>query len=191
MGELSLRIPGEHNLLNALAALATAHALGLAPIEIVEGLGSFTGARRRFELKGEANGVRVIDDYGHHPTEIRVTLETARRYAGMGRVIVIFQPHRYSRTKSFAREFAEVLSLADEIFLLEIYPASEDPIPGVSSLMISNHMHSQANEVHFEPSMVDAVERAVASARSGDIIITLGAGDVSSLAPLIVKSLEH
>ncbi len=188
MGELELVVPGEHNLLNALAALGAGHLLGIQSAQMTKGIGSFTGTRRRFEFKGEVHGIRVVDDYGHHPTEIRVTLETARNYVGEGRVIVLFQPHRYSRTQAFAQEFADALSLADELFLLEVYPASELPIPGVSSLLISQKMNPA--HVHYQPSMVEAIESVTKEAKSGDLIITLGAGDVSSLAPVIISSLD-
>jgi UDP-N-acetylmuramate--alanine ligase len=189
IGELELQVPGHHNLLNALAALAASDALDNPARSILDGLATFTGSRRRFELKGEVGGVRVVDDYGHHPTEIRVTLETARRYAGTGRLIVIFQPHRYSRTQAFATEFAQALDLADEVYLLEVYAASEEPIPGVSSLLISSQM--QSSKVHYEPSMVAVVEAVTASAKENDLIMTMGAGDVSSLAPVILKSLAQ
>jgi len=189
IGELELQVPGHHNLLNALAALAASDALNIPARSILDGLATFTGSRRRFELKGEVGGVRVVDDYGHHPTEIRVTLETARRYVGAGRLIVIFQPHRYSRTQAFASEFAKALDLADEIYLLEVYAASEDPIPGVSSLLISSQMSSE--KVHYEPSMVAVVEAVTEGAKENDLIMTMGAGDVSSLAPVIVKSLAQ
>jgi len=187
IGELELQVPGHHNLLNALAALAASDVLDIPARSILDGLATFTGSRRRFELKGEVGGVRVVDDYGHHPTEIRVTLETARRYAGTGRLIVIFQPHRYSRTQAFAAQFAQALDLADEVYLLEVYAASEEPIPGVSSLLISSQM--QSSKVHYEPSMVAVVEAVTASAKENDLIMTMGAGDVSSLAPVILKSL--
>ena len=131
----------------------------------------------------------MIDDYGHHPTEVRVTLETAKRFAGSGKVIVIFQPHRYSRTAMFVTEFAEVLSLADQVYLLEVYAASEAAIPGVSSVLIANAMAT--SKVQFEPSMIDVVNSAVELARPGDLIITLGAGDVNLLVPLILQTLEE
>ena len=189
VGELELLVPGKHNALNALAALAASSALGVPARSILDGLATFSGSRRRFELKGEARGVRVIDDYGHHPTEIRVTLETARRYAGSGRLIVVFQPHRYSRTQAFAKEFATALSLADEIYLLEVYAASEDPIPGVSSLLISSQM--SGSHVHYEPSMIAVVEAIAATAKMGDVVMTMGAGDVNALAPVILKTLAQ
>ena len=189
IGELDLVVPGDHNLLNALSAVAAASELGISEAVIMEGLTSFTGTRRRFELKGEVNGIRVIDDYGHHPTEIRVTLETARRSVGSGKIYVVFQPHRYSRTAAFASEFAQALDLADTVYLLEVYPASEEPIPGVSSLLISGQM--SVLKAHFQPSMIEVVEELTRQAVKGDLIITLGAGDVSSLAPVIVKSLQN
>jgi len=188
VGDLELQVPGAHNVLNAAAALAAGSALGVSGSSMLDGLATFTGSRRRFELKAEVNGIRIIDDYGHHPTEIRVTLETARRYVGNGKIYVIFQPHRYSRTQAFAAEFAQALDLADEIYLLEVYAASEQPIPGVSSLLIASQMNPE--KVHFEPSMIEVVEQVTAKARAGDLVMTLGAGDVSSLAPVIVKSLE-
>lgn len=187
LGEIELAIPGRHNLLNAGAALLAALELG-APIgDAIAGLRLFTGARRRFEIKGEVGGVTVIDDYGHHPTEIDATLATARGFAGTGRVIVIFQPHRFSRTQVFATDFARSLTNADQTFLLEIYPASEEPIPGVSSALISNAMSSP---VIYEPSMPETIVQVVSLARPGDVIITLGAGDVSSLAPVILENLK-
>ena len=190
LGELQLQVPGEHNMLKALAALSAGVCLTThsAP-DLIKGLSSFTGARRRFELKGSPGGVRVIDDYGHHPTEIEVTLTAARRYAEGGRLLVIFQPHRYSRTQAFAADFAKALSLADQVFLLEIYPASEDPIPGVDSTLISKEM--DPSKVTVEPSMITIVEDVVTAAKPGDVILTLGAGDVSSLASVIVQTLPQ
>ena len=186
VGDLNLSIPGEHNLINAAAAVAAAVEVGASPSEVLSGIATFTGARRRFEIRGKANGITVVDDYGHHPTEIRATLEVARLYAGSGRLFVIFQPHRYSRTQAFALDFAHELSKADHVFLLEIYSAGEKAIPGVTSLLIANKM----TNVSYEPSMPDVVDRVVATARSGDLILTLGAGDVSNLGPLIVADLE-
>ena len=152
---------------------------------MLAGLASFAGTGRRFELKGTVHGIRVIDDYGHHPTEIRVTLDAARRYAGDGRLLVIFQPHRYSRTQAFMSEFASALSLADDVTLLEIYAASEKPIPGVSSEVISQSMTNGK----YVPNFVDATDSMIEMAKPGDVIMTLGAGDVSSLGPIIVDGL--
>lgn len=187
VGELNLSVVGEHNLLNALAAFAAATAMGGSEEKLLSGLKAFTGTRRRFELKGEVGGVKVIDDYGHHPTEITVTLKAARNLAGTGRVIVIFQPHRYSRTAAFANQFASSLELADFTYLLEVYAASEKPISGVSSLLIARKMKSE--HVKFEPSMLQVVSDVVGMANRGDLILTLGAGDVSSLGDPILQAL--
>ena len=189
LGEISLTIPGNHNVENATAALATAIKLGAPVADLLVGLNKFSGAKRRFENRGTVGGVTVVDDYGHHPTEVKVTLETAKRFAGSGRVIAIFQPHRYSRTAMFVDQFAEVLQLADHTYLLEIYAASEAAMPGVSSILIANAMKSES--VTFEPSMIDVVSYAVSEAKPGDLIITLGAGDVNLLVPLILQTLEE
>ena len=189
VGELNLAIAGEHNLLNGLAAFAAASALGAAETKVLHGLASFTGTKRRFEFKGEVDGVKVIDDYGHHPTEVNVTLTTAKNLAQAGRVIVIFQPHRYSRTAAFATQFSTSLSVADFTYLLEVYAASEKPLPGVSSLLIAKAMNPQ--QVKFEPSMIEVVNEVVAMAKSGDVILTLGAGDVSSLGEPILQALAN
>lgn len=189
LGEMELAITGRHNLFNAAAALAAALTLGAPAQEVLAGLKLFTGARRRFEIKGTVNGITVIDDYGHHPTEIKATLDTARIYAQSGRVITVFQPHRYTRTQAFAPEFAAALAIADHTYLLEVYPASEKPIPGVSSSLIAGHMNSE--QVTYEPSMPVVVDLVAAVAKPGDLIITLGAGDVSALGKLIITALEE
>ena len=187
LGELELSIPGEHNLLNATAALAAASALGTSLPLILAGLSEFSGSRRRFELKGSVQGIRVVDDYGHHPTEVRVTLETARRYAAGGKVHVIFQPHRFTRTQMFAQEFGTALEIADEVYLLEVYAASEAPIPGVSSILITQGRNP--DKFHFQPSMIDVIHDIANSVAPGDLILTLGAGDVNSLGSEILLAL--
>jgi len=187
--ELNLIIPGLHNLFNATAALAAGEKLGASVSELLGGLQSFSGSRRRFEHKGEVNGIEVIDDYGHHPTEVRVTLETAKAYARPGRVLVIFQPHRFSRTQAFAGEFARALEIADRAYVLEVYPAGENPIPGVTSQLITRA--SESATIIYEPSMLNIVQDVLALAQPGDVIMTLGAGDVNSLAPVIVQALEE
>jgi UDP-N-acetylmuramate--alanine ligase len=186
VGTLELQVPGHHNVLNAAACLAMGLALGLPAHQLLEGLHSFRGAGRRFELKATVHGIRIIDDYGHHPTEIQVTLDAARRYAGDGRLLVIFQPHRYSRTQAFLDDFARTLDLADDVTLLEIYAASEKPIPGISSELIAEKMRHG----HFIPNFVTASERVIEMAKPGDVVITLGAGDVNSLAPIIAEGLQ-
>jgi UDP-N-acetylmuramate--alanine ligase len=161
--------------------------IGQPAAALLEGLASFQGAGRRFELKASVAGIRVIDDYGHHPTEIDVTLTAARRYAGDGRVLVIFQPHRYSRTQAFLDQFASSLDLADLTILLEIYPASEKPIAGVSASLIAQKMERG----RFIPNFLEASEEIISMAKPGDVILTLGAGDVNSLAPIIAQGLER
>jgi UDP-N-acetylmuramate--alanine ligase len=187
--DLHLTIPGLHNVFNATAALAVGERLGAGTAELLNGLESFSGSRRRFEHKGKIHGIEVIDDYGHHPTEIRVTLITAKAYAAPGRVIVIFQPHRFTRTRAFAVEFALSLELADYAFVLEVYPASEVPIPGVTSQLITRA--SESGLLVYEPSMLKVVQEVLEIAQPGDVIMTLGAGDVNSLAPVIVQALEE
>ena len=187
LGEMQVNIPGRHNMWNAAAALAAGDALGVLPKLLIEGLGEFTGSRRRFEVKGEIAGIRVIDDYGHHPTEVIATLETARRYAGEGNVYVVFQPHRFSRTQRFASEFAQALNLADHIYLLEVYPAGEKAIPGVSSLMISSLGEPQ--KFHYEPSMIKVIQELAEKVVPGDVVITLGAGDVNSIVPVLLANI--
>jgi UDP-N-acetylmuramate--alanine ligase len=174
VGHIELQVPGHHNLLNAAGVLAT-------------GLGNFRGTGRRFEVKGTVHGIRVIDDYGHHPTEIHVTLDAARRFTDAGRLIVIFQPHRYSRTKAFAEQFAKELDVADRAILLEVYAASEKPIEGVNSKIITSKM----SKGEYIPNFVEVTDSVIADAQPGDVIMTLGAGDVSSLAPIIVEGLAR
>jgi len=186
VGTLELSVPGEHNVLNAAAVLAVGLELGLPATSLLDGLIKFHGAGRRFELKGTVGGIRVLDDYGHHPTEIKVTLDAAKRYAGGGRVLVVFQPHRYSRTKVFINQFAQCLSVADKSWLLEVYAASEQPITGVSSANIAKLM----TNAKFEPNFISVTEAVASEAKPGDVIITLGAGDVSSLGPLILEELH-
>ena len=187
VGHIELQLPGHHNLLNAAGVLATGLKLGFGAAELLTGLGTFRGTGRRFELKGTVHGVRVIDDYGHHPTEIQVTLEAARRYAADGRLIVIFQPHRYSRTQAFASAFAAVLDTADRAIVLEVYAASEKPIDGVTSKLITQHRKIG----EYIPNFVVVTDSVIELAQPGDVIMTLGAGDVSSLAPIIVDGLNR
>jgi len=186
IGNIEIQVPGHHNLLNAAAALTAGLAVELPVSQLLSGLATFRGTGRRFELKGQVQGIRVIDDYGHHPTEITATLTAARRYATDGRVLVIFQPHRYSRTRAFTNQFASALDLADQAWVLEVYGASEKPIPGVTGMSITKLMKHGT----FEPNFLATIEAIVKEARPGDVILTLGAGDVSSLAPLIVEALN-
>ncbi|MCW4464419.1 UDP-N-acetylmuramate--L-alanine ligase [Glutamicibacter sp. MNS18] len=184
--ELNLGIPGEHNLLNATAALAVGLHVGLDADEALEALGSFTGAARRFEFKGEVASIRVFDDYAHHPTEVTAALRAGRAVVDQGQLHVVFQPHLFSRTYEFYRQFAEALSLADTVSVLDIYAARENPIDGVSSALIADRVAVPCAVLDNE----QAVSRVVESAAPGDVIMTIGAGDVTHLGPRIVEALE-
>lgn len=184
--DLELKVPGNHNLLNATAAFAVGVDAGLDPEEAARAVGLFRGSARRFEAKGEARDIRVFDDYAHHPTEVLAALKAARTVAGDGKVHVVFQPHLFSRTKEFSREFAEALSLADTALILDIYPAREQPIPGVTSDLIVDALETSGSLTTFE----HAPSEIVAKAEPGDIIMTIGAGDVTELGPRIVAELN-
>lgn len=193
-GQVSLRlgVPGRHNALNALAALAVGRHTGLDLDECAAALEHFEGAARRFELKGEAGGVRVYDDYAHHPTEVAAVLAAARSVVGAGRVHAVFQPHLFSRTRLFAEEFARALAAADQVALLEIYPAREEPLPGVTSALIGESLFSGADAPGGGLwSEQEAVTELAAAAEPGDIVLTLGAGDVTTLGPRIVEALRR
>ncbi|HET7138852.1 MAG TPA: UDP-N-acetylmuramate--L-alanine ligase [Arthrobacter sp.] len=183
---LDLQVPGRHNALNAAAAVAVALELGVDAGAAARALAHFSGASRRFELKGEVRGVRVFDDYAHHPTEVRAALTAARSVAGGHRVHVLFQPHLFSRTREFAREFAAALNLADTALVLDIYPAREDPIPGVTSRLITEHLAPGGRLMDAG----GAVAALAAVAGPGDIILTVGAGDVTAFGPQIVQALR-
>ena len=184
--QVTLGVPGRHYALNATAAFAMAVELGFAPPRVTAALAGYRGAKRRMELKGEAGGVRVLDSYGHHPTEVAADLRAARDLAGGGRVIVVFQPHLYSRTRLFAVDFGISLGLADEAIVLDIYAAREDPEPGVTGEMVAAAVPGGAR---FVPTMDGALTLITAMAEPGDVILTMGAGDVTKLGPRIVESL--
>ncbi len=185
--ELEIAVPGRHNALNATAAFALTVQLGVSVAEAVAGLAAYRGARRRMELKGEADGVQVIDSYAHHPTELAADLAAARDVAAGGRVIAIFQPHLFSRTRIFAAEFGAALSQADEVLVLDVYAAREDPEPGVTGKLISDAV--SGGGAMFVPDRA-AVPGVVAGlAKPGDLVLTMGAGDVTALGPLIVAAL--
>ncbi|MEV0993826.1 UDP-N-acetylmuramate--L-alanine ligase [Nonomuraea sp. NPDC050202] len=193
-GEVRLAVPGAHNALNATAVIAVADELGLPFEEIREGLGAFTGAKRRFEAKGEAGGIAVFDSYAHHPTELTADLRAARdvvaSYSGTGRVIAIFQPHLYSRTRFFADEFGMALGLADEAIVLDVYGAREDPEPGVSGAMVAGRVPLPPERVAYAPDRSAVPGMVAERARPGDIVLTMGAGDVTELGPQIVARLS-
>ena len=190
-GTVALQVPGMHNALNAAAAWAVVSVLGAPVAEAAEGLEAFTGTQRRFELRGQVDGIRVYDDYAHHPTEVEVTLRAAREVAGEGRVVVAFQSHRYTRTSIFAFDFGRALGLADEVVVLEVYSAGEQPIPGASGAVIAAAVPLPADRVHFEPSWAQVPRVVVERARTGDVVLTMGAGDVGLLAPQIVEMLRE
>lgn len=190
LGEVRLRVPGRHNALNSAAALAAGLGLGLPFEPLAAGLGRFPGARRRFELRGTAAGVRVVDDYAHHPTEVAAALLAARQVAAGGRVLAVFQPHRYSRTAGFADAFGAALAGADVVVVMEVYAAGEDPIPGVSGATVARAVPLPPAAVVFEPSWRAVAGRVAALARPGDVVLTLGAGDVTMLAPELLQALE-
>jgi UDP-N-acetylmuramate--alanine ligase len=190
---LRINIPGRHNLLNAAAAYTVAvEGLDQDPVRVLDGLFGFTGTRRRFEPKGQAAGVTVVDDYAHNPGKVAAVVGTgAELVRGQGRLLVVFQPHLYSRTRDFAREFAEALGPADAVVLMEIYGAREDPMPGVSSQLIADAMRERRPDADVTViSSWSAVAEAVAGrARAGDLVLTVGAGDVTMIGPEILRAL--
>ena len=184
-----IAVPGRHNALNAAAAFAVTAELGCAPDAIAAGLARYGGARRRMELKGEADGVRVVDSYAHHPTELAADLAAARDIAAGGRVIALFQPHLFSRTRIFAAEFGAALSQADEVLVLDIYAAREDPEPGVTGQLICDAVPGE--RAQFLPDRASAPAVVAGLAKPGDLVLTMGAGDVTALGPLIVAVLHE
>ena len=194
---MRLSVPGRHMALNALAALLAAVEAG-APVEqVLDALAGFEGVRRRFELVGTANGVRVFDDYAHHPTEVRAALTALRAVArqdqsgrpssGGGSSIVVFQPHLYSRTKAFAREFAAALDTADKVFVLDVYAAREQPLTGISGATIAEHV---SVPVRYLPDFSAVAQQVATAVSPGDVVVTMGAGDVTMLGPEIIAALQ-
>ena len=187
LGPFELHVPGRHNALNATAAVAIAHQLEVKPEKIAAGIASFRGVDRRFQIRGTVRGVTVVDDYGHHPTEIRATLAAAREYC-KGRIHVVFQPHRYTRTRDLLDEFGGAFVDADTVEVLPIYAASEEALPGITAELLTSKITS--THAHFAADFAKAVAAVVGSAREGDVIMTLGAGSVSQLGPQILAALE-
>jgi UDP-N-acetylmuramate--alanine ligase len=185
---LTIAVPGRHYALDATAAFAAAMELGVTAGPAVEGLEAYRGAQRRMEPKGEADGVRVLDSYAHHPTELAADLTAARDVAGGGRVIAVFQPHLYSRTRFFAAKFGAALGLADEALVLDVYAAREDPEPGVSGRLVADAV--PGGRGRFLPDAADVPEVIAGLAKPGDLVLTMGAGDVTFLGPLIVAALR-
>ncbi len=187
LGPLALRVPGRHNILNATAAVAIACQLEIPAEKIALGLANFNGVDRRFQLRGKANGTAVVDDYGHHPTEISATLAAARE-CGYQKIHVLFQPHRYTRTRDLFEDFTRAFTLADSVTILPIYAANEEPIPNITAELLAARMRD--TRAHYAPDFPSAIAQVTALAQPGDLILTLGAGSVSQLAPQILAALE-
>src|SRR5579871_1002599 len=191
LGEFTLHVPGVHNILNATAAIAVGIGLDVGVNAISSALEQFRGVDRRFQLRGRAGGVSVIDDYGHHPTEIKATLAAARQ-CGFGKIHVIFQPHRYTRTRDLMEDFSTAFADADSLFVLDIYAASEQPIDGITAEVLAQSIREKSGKnVKYVSSFADAVAAATEAAHEGDMILTLGAGSVSQLGPLLTERLKE
>ncbi len=190
LAEVTLWSPGDHYLADALAALAAGEALGFARADLVRGLASYTGTRRRMERKGEAGGVRVYDSYAHHPTEIAGDLQSARALAGDGRLVVAFQPHLVSRTRIFGAEMGRELGAADAVVVLDIYLARESADPDVTGALVADAVPLPPHDVTFVPDLADAAAVLAERARPGDLVLTLGAGSVTTVGPQLLALLE-
>jgi UDP-N-acetylmuramate--alanine ligase len=186
---LEIGVPGRHNALNAAAAFGTAAELGFAPEQVAAALAAYRGARRRMELKGEADGVRVLDSYAHHPTELAADLAAARDVAGGGRVIAVFQPHLFSRTRIFASDFGAALGRADEVLVLDVYAAREDPEPGVTGMLVAAAV--PGGRAQFLPDRTEVPAAIAGLAKPGDLVLTMGAGDVTALGQVILTALAE
>ncbi len=188
LGTLRLRVPGRHNMLNALAAVAVGIEVGVPFAKIAAGFTDFAGAERRFQLRGEARGVMVVDDYGHHPTEIAAVIAAAR--AGLDRrVVVVFQPHRYSRTRDLLADFGTALGGADEVVLTDIYAAGESPIAGATAEAVEAEVRKTGRPVRLVKSLADIPAAVAAIARPNDLVITLGAGSIGTMPEKILEAL--
>jgi UDP-N-acetylmuramate--alanine ligase len=191
LGEFTLHVPGVHNVLNATAAIAVGVGLDIPADAIRTALDQFRGVDRRFQLRGTAAGISVIDDYGHHPTEIKATLAAARQ-CGFRKIHVIFQPHRYTRTRDLMEEFTTAFADADSLFVLDIYAASEKPIEGITGEVLAQRIREKGGKpVEYVNSVADAIGAATKAAQAGDMILTLGAGSISQLGPLILEKLTE
>ncbi|RKT86088.1 UDP-N-acetylmuramate--alanine ligase [Saccharopolyspora antimicrobica] len=189
--DVQVSVPGEHMAGNATAALLAGLELGAPLGGLLDGLAAFGGVRRRFEFRGRARGIRVYDDYAHHPTEVDAQLRAARPVAADGRLVVVFQPHLYSRTAAFAAEFATALALADEVVVLDVYGAREDPQPGVTGKLIADQIPLPAGKVHYQPSFTEVTPLVAGLARAGDLVLTMGAGDVTMLGAEILAEIDR
>jgi UDP-N-acetylmuramate--alanine ligase len=190
LGRLRLAVPGRHNVLNALAAVGSGLALGADFAGMAEGLATFAGAERRFQRLGEARGVTVVDDYAHHPTEIAATLAAARAAFDGRRLVAAFQPHLYSRTRDFATEFGRSLAAADCVYLTEIYPAREQPIAGVTATLVADAIAAAGGSLVWRGERAALADALAAGVRRGDIVLTIGAGDVTKTGPELLQRLQ-
>jgi UDP-N-acetylmuramate--alanine ligase len=189
LGEVELSVPGVHNVLNALAAIASGLALGVTVAEMRPGLAAFRGVERRFQRLGTANGVEVVDDYAHHPTEIRATLAAARTAFPGRRIVAAFQPHLYSRTRDFAREFGEALAGADAVYVADIYAAREQPIPGVTADLIVASTRDAGGTVAWQGERNSLSNELARTVQGGDVVLTIGAGDITKTGPELLRAL--
>ncbi|WP_030338718.1 UDP-N-acetylmuramate--L-alanine ligase [Streptomyces sp. NRRL S-1022] len=187
----AVSVPGRHYALNAVAALAAGAALGVPAAELAPALAAYTGVKRRLQLKGEAAGVQVIDSYAHHPTEMTADLEAMRAAAGDARILVVFQPHLFSRTQELGTEMGQALALADASLVLDIYPAREDPVPGVTSELIIEAARAAGADVTAVHAKAEIPAAVAGMAKPGDLVLTMGAGDVTDLGPLILDRLSQ
>ncbi|MFE7976050.1 UDP-N-acetylmuramate--L-alanine ligase [Streptomyces shenzhenensis] len=187
----TVSVPGRHYAHNAVAALTAGAALGVPAPELAAALGAYTGVKRRLQLKGEAAGVQVVDSYAHHPTEMTADLEAMRAAVGDARILVLFQPHLFSRTQELGKEMGRALALADASVVLDIYPAREDPIPGVTSELIVEAARAAGADVTAVHDRAESVSVIAGMTRPGDLVLTMGAGDVTDLGPLILDRLSQ
>jgi UDP-N-acetylmuramate--alanine ligase len=190
LGDVALRVPGYHNVQNALAAIGVGLALGVSLDAMRGGLLKFGGVDRRFQHLFDIAGVTIVDDYAHHPTEIAATLQAARASYPGRRVVAAFQPHLFSRTRDFADAFGEALCGADSVFLAEIYPAREQPIPGITSDLVASAMKREGSPAVWQGARADLAEALTQFVRDGDVVITMGAGDITRTGPELKTRLE-
>ena len=189
LGHVSLKVPGRHNVLNALAGVSAGLALGVRVDRMADGLAAFTGVERRFQRLGDARGISVVDDYAHNPTKVRAALETARVAFPGRRILAAFQPHLFTRTRDFAKEFGEALATADAVYLTEIYPAREQPIAGVSSSLIERAVRDAGGTMAWRGERPELARALGESVREGDVVVTIGAGDITKTGPELLQRL--